>query len=53
VQHLANSDEATGIPRFDSPDSDNSTLTAPVAAYEENKARREDLSSSLTETFEF
>jgi hypothetical protein len=53
VQHLTNGDEATGKPRFDSPDSDNSTLTAPVAAFKENKARREDQSVSLTETFEF
>jgi hypothetical protein len=53
VQHLKNSDEAPCKPRFESPESDNATLTALVAAYEEKKARREDQSASLTETFDF
>jgi hypothetical protein len=53
VQYLKNGDEATGKPRFESPEADNSTLAALVAAYEEKKARREDQSASLTGTFEF
>jgi hypothetical protein len=34
VQHLKNGDEAPSKPRFESPESDNSTLTALVAVYE-------------------